>query len=117
MEMGGGFGSTWLILGNAPQPARPRGETGGGDSGLWGAPPSLVGVVLVAVVVVLLAVVDVAVGGGAVLAVVDLAREAVHRHALLGRHLVGAHLQRDGGRVARLQVHLLVEDLSLGAGC
>lgn len=57
-------------------------------------------------------------GVGAVLVVVDLAREAVGRHALLGRHFVGAHLQGDGGAVTVLQLQLLIEDVPPGPrGC
>lgn len=54
--------------------------------------------------------------GGAVLGVVDLAAKTVHTHTSLRRHLVGAHLERDGGVVQRLLRHLLVIDVSAGTG-
>lgn len=53
-------------------------------------------------------------GGRAVLGVVDLSTQTVHAHTSLGRHLVGAHLEGDGGVVQRLLRHLLVEDVSAG---
>lgn len=55
-------------------------------------------------------------GRGAVLGVIHLAAQAVHAHAALRRHLVGAHLEGDGGAVHRLHCHLLVVDVPAGAG-
>lgn len=52
---------------------------------------------------------------GAVLGVVHLPAQSVHAHALLGGHLVGAHLQGDGGGVHGLPDHLIVKDVSSGA--
>lgn len=54
--------------------------------------------------------------GGAVLGVVDLTAQPVHTHTPLRRHLVSAHLEGDGGIVQRLLRHLLVVDVSAGAG-
>lgn len=54
--------------------------------------------------------------GGAVLGVVDLSTQTVHTHAPLRRHLVGAHLEGDGGVVQWLLRHLLVIDVSAGTG-
>lgn len=53
-------------------------------------------------------------GRGAVLGVVHLSAQAVDAHAPLGRHLVGAHLEGDGGVVQRLQRHFLVKDVPAG---
>lgn len=55
-------------------------------------------------------------GGGAVLGVINLAAQPVHAHSFLRRHLVGAHLQRDGGVVQRLQGHFLIKDVSASTG-
>lgn len=54
--------------------------------------------------------------GGAVFGVVYLSAQPVHAHALLRGHLVGAHLQRDGGVVQRLDSHFLVKNIPPGAG-
>lgn len=53
--------------------------------------------------------------GGTVLGVIDLAAQTIHAHALLGCHLVGAHLEGDGGVVHWLSGHLLVVDVTTGA--
>ena len=55
-------------------------------------------------------------GGGAVLGVVHLSAQTIHTHTSLGRHLVGAHLQGDGGVVHRRVRRLLVVDVSAGPG-
>lgn len=83
------------------------------------ASSALVRVLVVAVKLHLTAVVIVGLGRvGAVLVVEDLAGQAVGRHALLGGHFVGAHLQGDGGGVAVLQVELPVKDVPPGSrGC
>lgn len=52
--------------------------------------------------------------GGTVLWVVDLSTQTVHTHTPLRRHLVGAHLEGDGGVVQWLLHHLLVIDVSAG---
>ncbi len=72
--------------------------------------------ILISIHLWVLAVVDVVIRAGAVLAVVHLTWQTVHRHAGLGRRFIGAHLQRDGRGVAHLHVQLLIEDLALGAG-
>ncbi len=55
-------------------------------------------------------------GGGTVFGVVYLSAQPVHAHALLRGHLVGAHLQRDGGVVMWLDSHFLVKNIPPGAG-
>jgi len=85
---------------------------GGGEGGV---PRSSLVRALVAVELRLAAAVEAGLGGAAaVLVVVDLALQPVGGHAALRRHLVGAHLQGDGGPVAALQVQLLVVDVPPG---
>lgn len=89
------------------------GEVRGGSNGVS---CTLVRVLVVTVKLHLTPIVTVGLGRvGAVLVVEHLARQPIGRHALLGGHFVGAHLQGDSGGVTVLQVQLPVKDVPPGS--